>query len=167
MTLSRSLLAGPLLFLLGCVHYTPYTFEQLAERGTHRVFGRMPDQAIEACAAALETLGYRVTVKNAEQGLVKTAPHSIMTSVAGGRGYARVTEDGLAWAIQVEKAGNDVVLYAAPRGFRNGSEFKDEGMWVAEVMDAKFQDLWNEIDSTMGAGGIRVGESYSPPPARN
>jgi hypothetical protein len=37
-----------------------------------------------------------------------------------------------------------------PRGFRNGSEIDQEGVWVAEVMDAKFRDLWREIENNLG-----------------
>lgn len=134
-----------------CAHYTVLSQAQLAERGTHRYTNTTRETATEACATALATLGYRVTVKEPDTGIVKTAPASIMTSATGGRGYANITDDGLAWSIVVEPSGGDVILHATPRGFRNGSELRDESMWVAEVMDAKFRDLWREIDGTLGA----------------
>jgi hypothetical protein len=133
-----------------CSHYTLLSTAELNQRGTHRYANTSRQQATEACAIALSTLGYRVTVKQPEPGIVKTAPASIMTSATGGRGYANVIEDGLAWSIVVEPSGSDVVVHATPRGFRNGSELEDEGIWVAEVMDAKFRALWREMDGTLG-----------------
>jgi hypothetical protein len=133
-----------------CGHYTVLSPAQLTERGTHRYGNTSREKATEACATALSTLGYKVTVKQPESGIVKTAPASMMTSATGGAGYANVTEDGLAWSLVVEPSGSDVVIHAKPRGFRNGSEMQDEGMWVAEVMDGKFGDLWREIDGTLG-----------------
>jgi hypothetical protein len=134
--------------------YSALSPTQLAERGTHRYPGVTREKAVDACAMALSTLNYRVTVKQSETGLVKSAPAAIMTSATGGRNYATVSEDGLAWSIVVETAGNDVIVRATPRGFRNGSEVHDEGMWVAEVMDAKFRDLWREVDENLGAGKV-------------
>jgi hypothetical protein len=131
-------------------HYTTLSPAQLTERGTHRYANATREKATEACAVALATLGYKVTVKQPESGVVKTAPSSIMTSATGGAGYADVTEDGLAWSIAIDSAGSDVVVHATPRGFRNGSEVRDDGMWVAEVMDAKFGDLWREMGATLG-----------------
>ncbi len=137
------------LVVSACTHYTVLSPAQLSERGTHRYANTSREKVIEACAAALATLGYKVTVKQPESGVVKTAPASIMTSATGGGGYASVTEDGLAWSLVVETSGADVVVHATPRGFRNGSEVQDEKMWVAEVMDGKFRDLWREIDGTL------------------
>ena len=135
---------------VSCAHYTPYTAQQLIDRGTHCIAGVSAAQALDGSATALTTLGYTVTLKNAEQGVVKTAPKTIMVSATGVGNSANATDDGIAWSIQIETAGGDVVLHAVPRAFRNGSEIHDEGIWVAEVMDSKFQDLWNEIDSTLG-----------------
>jgi hypothetical protein len=134
----------------GCTSYTVLSPAEIAARGTHRYAHTNRDRATEACAAALATLGYRVTVKQLESGVVRTAPASVMTSATGGRGYANITEDGLAWSIVVSAAGDDVIVRATPRGFRNGSEMKEEGIWVAEVMDAKFRDLWSELDAALG-----------------
>ena len=140
--------------LLACIHYTTLTPTQLSERGTRRYANTSSEKALKACADSLSTLGYKVTVVQPESGIIKTAPHSIMTSATGGAGYANVTDDGLAWAVAVEQSGNDVVVHATPRGFRNGSEVHEDGMWVAEVMDAKFKDLWNEIDQNLGTVGV-------------
>jgi hypothetical protein len=136
--------------VVACVHFTPLSDAQLVERGTHRYAGFDRAKLTEACAAALATLGFKVTVKDPDKGLVKTSPQTIMVSATGGPGYANTTDDGLAWAIAVEASGADVVVHAAPRGFRNGSEVREDGMWVAEVMDAKFKDLWREVDDTIG-----------------
>ncbi len=144
----------------GCVHYTPYTAAQLAEKGTHHVPLEV-GPSVEAVAASLATLGYRVTLKNAERGVVKTSAKSIMTSSrtsATGNSYSatatsEVVEDGLAWAIEVRPDPNGgSIVTATPRGFRNGAEIQTEGMWVAEVMDPLFRDLWREVDSTVGPG---------------
>lgn len=145
-----------LLFLVtsGCAHYTPYTAPQLAAKGTHPARGQSVASTVEAAAVSLTTLGYRITVKDTERGIVKTSARPIMTSAttSGGQYSAssEVVEDGLAWALLVEADGSGAVVHATPRGFRNGSELHDEGMWVAEVMDAKFNDLWAELDSTLG-----------------
>ena len=156
--MKRALTAVLSLFASACVHYTPYTAVQLAEKGTHAAPGQSVASTVEAVAVSLATLGYRVTVKDPERGIVKTSAKPIMTSatttVSGGEytatGSSEVVEDGLAWALRVEADGSGAVVHATPRGFRNGSEIHDEGMWVAEVMDAKFQDLWSELDSTLG-----------------
>jgi hypothetical protein len=129
-----------------CASYTVLTPAQVAERGTRRYANVSREKATDACATALATLGYKVTVTQPEAGIVKTAASTMMTSATGDRNYANVTEDGLAWSIVIEVSGADVVVHAAPRGFRNGTEVQDAGMWVAEVMDAKFRDLWREID---------------------
>lgn len=71
---------------------------------------------------------------------MKTSPATMMTSATGNASQAEVVEDGLAWSLAVEATGGDVVVHATPRGFRNGSEVHDEGMWVAEVMDAKYRE---------------------------
>lgn len=147
-----------LMAVSSCAHYTPYTPQQLEAKGTHRLHGLDVPAAVEAVAVSLTTLGYRVTLKDPQRGLVKTSAKSIMTSsttTASGGPYAatatsEMVEDGLAWAIQVEADGTGSVVRATPRGFRNGSEIHDEGMWVAEVMDPKFRDLWAELDSTTG-----------------
>jgi hypothetical protein len=156
----KTLSLTALLFVVasGCVHYTPYTAPQLAAKGTHPAPGQNVASTVEAVAVSLTTLGYRVTVKDAERGIVKTSAKPIMTSAtttASGGQYSatassEVVEDGLAWALSIEADGSGAVVHATPRGFRNGTELHDEGMWVAEVMDAKFNDLWNELDSTLG-----------------
>ena len=73
--------------------------------------------------------GYTVTVK--ERGVVKTAPQVVARSASGGAGYARETEDGLAWSFAILPEGDGVVVHATPRGFRNGSEQHGD-IWVAE-----------------------------------
>jgi hypothetical protein len=143
-------LPSTLLLAVACFH--AYTPQQLEHLGTHRLAGKSIAQAVEITAVALETLGYRVTVKNTEQGIVKTAPRTTMTSASGGSNYANVTEDGLAWVIAISGSSSSAVLHATPRGFRNGSEMRGEGIWVAEVMDQKFADLWNEVDEAAGGG---------------
>lgn len=135
--------------LFGCVHYTNLTKAQLEERGTRRYANVTREQVTEASAIALETLGYRVTLKQPETGVVKTQPKTILVSATGSRTYAQATEDQLAWAVNIEPSGSDVVLHALPRGFRNGTEQKEDGIWVAEMIDTKFRDLLNEITSTL------------------
>ncbi|MEO6575029.1 MAG: hypothetical protein ABIP89_14390 [Polyangiaceae bacterium] len=142
---------------LACGHYTVLTPAQLAERGTHRYPNVSRENGTEACASALSTLGYKVTVMRPDTGLIKTAPATIMVSATGGAGYANTSEDGLAWGIVVETSGSDVVVHATPRGFRNGSELHDANMWTAEIMDAKFQDLWREVDGTLNTQGPAKG----------
>lgn len=133
-----------------CVHYTILSPAEMSQMGTRKYAATPVDKATEATAAALATLGYKVTVK--ESGLVKTAPQTIMASASGGRGYANITEDGLAWSIAIEQSGADVIFHATPRAFRNGSEMHGDDTWVAEVMVSKFRDLWHEIDGNLGAG---------------
>jgi hypothetical protein len=129
--------------------FHPLTPAALAERGTHRYPGVDRDKATDACAVALETLGYKVTMKDPATGLVKTAPKTIMVSAVGHGATADVTEDGLAWSLAVEQSGSDVVVHATPRGFRNGSEMHEENVWVAEAIDSKFDDLWHEVDGVL------------------
>jgi hypothetical protein len=132
-----------------CVSYHPLTPAELSLRGTHRYPGVARERATDACAVALATLGYQVTLKEPESGVIKTAPKVIMVSATGGPGYANATEDGLAWSVDVEQAGSDSVVHATPRGFRNGTEMHEENMWVAEAIDGKFDDLWHEVDGVL------------------
>ena len=127
---------------------------QLTERGTRRYANVRREKATEAAATALATLGYVVTVEDRASGVVKTAPLKILSTmtITDGEGSATTTEDRLAWILTVEASGPDVVVHAVPRGFRNGSELHDANMWQAEVMNAKFQDLWREIDETLRMG---------------
>ena len=148
--------------VIACGHYTVLTPAQVAERGTHRYANVSREAGTEACATALSTLGYKVTVKRTESGVVRTAPATIMVSATGGAGYANASEDGLAWGIVVEPSGADVVVHATPRGFRNGSELHDANMWTAEIMDAKFQDLWREVDGTLNVPGSGKAEEGGP-----
>jgi hypothetical protein len=135
--------------------YHPLTAAQLADLGTHRYPGVTRDKATDACATALATLGYNVTVKEPGTGVIKTAPKTISVSSSGSAyGHsmsASVTEDGLAWSVSVEQSGDDAVVHATPRGFRNGSEMHEDNMWVAEAIDGKFKDLWTEVDGAIGA----------------
>lgn len=134
-----------------CHTYTPLTSVQLTELGTHRYSNVTREKAVESCGTALTTLGYKVTVLEPASGMVKTAPHTIMVSASGNQNTASATEDGVAWSIVVEASGADVVFHATPRAFRNGSELHEDGMWVEEIMNSKFQDLWHELDSMLGA----------------
>ena len=144
----------------------PLTPAQLADLGAHRYPGVTREHATEACAAALATLGYNVTVREPATGIIKTAPRTIATTATGGRYSASVTDDGLAWTVAVEPSGSDVVVHVTPRGYRNGSEVHAENMWVAEVMNDKFKDLWTEVDSNLGARATVTGATVSATPAR-
>ena len=137
------------LLLSSCASYTPLSQKQLTDMGTHRFAKVNRAKLTEASAVALETLGYRVTLKQPAAGVVKTSPTTVMTSATGHAHAASVTQDGLAWTLRIEQTGSGAVVRATPRGYRNGSEMRRDGMWVAEVMDQKFQDLWREIDTTL------------------
>ncbi len=145
--------------LSACTHYQILTSEQLSERGTKTYKGVSVEKSIEATLAALETLGYNITLKEvkAKMALIKTAPLDVMTSATGTASgtanhsviAANVTRDGLSWALLIRPDGNDVRINARPKAYRNGAEMTGEGIFVAEVMDPRFRDLWNEIDSIL------------------
>jgi len=146
LTMKTAMLSLSLLFA-GCFHMLTPT--ELSDRGT-RVFKKVAvSRATNACAEALETLGYKVTVKALEVGMVTTAPKVIMVSASGGNGYAAMTEDALSWSVNVKTKGNVLRVHAVPRGFRNGSDISQRGM-PDVVIDPKFNDLWNELASTLG-----------------
>ena len=133
--------------LSGCFHILTPT--ELADRGT-RVFHKTTlASATTACADALATLGYKVTVKDAELGVVKTAPKVIQIGATGGNGYANVTEDALSWSVHVKLVSDAVRIHAVPRGSRNGSDISQRGM-PDVVIDPKFKDLWSELATTLG-----------------
>ena len=133
--------------------------EEMQNRGTREYTRVKAEEAVSACSVALDTLGYRVTVSDAKSGIIRTAPKSFMVTtsgtVSGSASYANVAtevqEDGLAWVIQVKRSGEKTVVRATPHGFRNGSEMHKEKMWVAEVMDSKFADLWGQIEANLPA----------------
>ena len=143
----KTAMVGLLVLVSGCFHMLTPT--ELSDRGT-RVFRKVAvAKATGACAEALETLGYKVTVKDLELGRVKTAPKVIQVSAAGGNGYASMTEDALAWSVNIKTKGELVRIHAVPRGYRNGSDISQRGM-PDVVIDPKFNDLWNELSSSLG-----------------
>jgi len=129
--------------------YHPLTPAQLAQRGTRSYSNLTREQATEASAAALATLGFEVTVTDVSAGVVKTAPKVMHVTAVGGYGYASAIEDGLAWSIQVDSAGKDAVVHCTPRAFRNGAEMYAPNVWVAEAIDDKFRDFWHELDGDL------------------
>lgn len=144
--------------------YTTLTPAQLKERGTGTYTNVTVERGVEAVASALTTLGYKVTVKDVQAGIVKTAPREIMVSSTAtatrGVGFndrtvtaqAETTKDELAWRVTVRAEGTGVRIEAEPRGFRNGSEISDQqGMWTAEIMDPKFRDISRELSDVLGA----------------
>ncbi len=133
-----------------CIHYTPLTSAELQQRGTHRYANTTKARATDAASKALSTLGFNVTVEEPEKGVIKTSPQRMGASASGGNGYAYVTEESFSWSIVVESSGDDAVVRATPHGFRNGSEVRDEGIWVGQIIDPKFQDLWREMDDVLG-----------------
>ncbi len=145
--------ASFLVFASGCLfpHYTVLSAAQLADRGTHHFQNQSRERVTQACVTALTTLGYQVTVQDPATGVIKTSPAPMSSSATGGVGYVNVVDDGLAWVISVDAVGAEITVHATPRGFRNGTEVHDANMWVAQVMDAKFRDLWSEVDSNVKA----------------
>ncbi len=150
---------------LACANYTPITPAQLVERGTHRYANVTVEKATQGCATALATLGYKVTVTEAQSGVVKTAPLAFtatattkasaqkdpLTGNVSAHAETEMTQDGLAWRVAVEGTGADVIVRLTPRAYRNGSEITEGEIWIAEVMDAKFRDVWREVDAAVGA----------------
>jgi hypothetical protein len=137
----------------GCagLFYSPMTAAEVREHGTRRYAHLPPDKVTQACATALDTLGYRVTVSRV--GLVKTAPKVVMTSASGSYGYATATEDSLAWTVSVRTVGPEAVVVAQPRGYRNGTEMVGERVWTAQILDPKLHDLWRELDGNLEMTG--------------
>lgn len=133
----RNILIGiSAIYLSGCTTYQVLTSDQLSERGTKVYKGVSVERSIEATLAALKVLGYDVTLKEvkAKMALIKTAP---------------MNRDGVSWALLIRPDGDDVQIKARPKAYRNGAEMTGEKVFVAEVMDPRFRDLWNEIDGLL------------------
>jgi hypothetical protein len=145
-------LLGPM--TTGCYLFksvTVLTPAQMTERETRHYPGVDREKAIAAVATALDTLGYKVTVRMPEKGVVKTAPKTVSVSATSNGYTASATEDQLAWTITVGSAGTESVVRAVPRPFRNGNEIGEGEMkWAAEAIDPKFRDLWKELDAALG-----------------
>ena len=71
------------------------------------------------------------------------------SSYSGNSGSAEVQDDSLAWTVQVTNGSGGAHIRAVPRGFRNGSEMRGDDIWVAKVIDPKFDDFWHEVDSNL------------------
>lgn len=122
---------------------TPLSKADLDKRSTRSFPAVTVAKAVEASRVALATLGYSVTLTNPSLGLVKTGPRIM---------YSRDAQrDELAWTLHVEAVGAGVLVRAVPRAFRNGTEMTGENVWVAEIIDPKFNDLWRELGSTISA----------------
>ncbi|MGQ0508823.1 MAG: hypothetical protein ACT4TC_26275 [Myxococcaceae bacterium] len=153
------------LMIFSCVHYTFLKPADLEARGTRTFSNVTSEKAVEASAVALSTLGYQVTQKSKEAGVVKTAPQDILVTqktettvdrtplantVRGATSSSTQTRDGLAWTLRISGAGDGVKIVALPRAYRNGSELVEDA-FVAEVMDPRFNALWREIEGSMSA----------------
>ena len=147
----NKVLAFVFLMMSGCYHIL--TGAELAAHGTRQFSQVSRAQAVAASATALETLGYKITVKEVERGIIKTAPRVIMVNAVGGPGYANASEDALAWNVVVEDSASGAVIHAEPRGFRNGTEISERGM-PDILVDPKFRDLFKEISSTLGVAPV-------------
>ena len=145
----------------GCYHYHLLTPAELASRGTRQFSQTTQTQAVEATASALETLGYKVTLKVPETGLLKTAPKVFVVYATGNASSATAHEDAVAWNVQVEPASTGVVIHASPRGFRNGTEITERGM-PDVVIEPKFRDLWKEISSSLGSPAVEAAPTADP-----
>jgi hypothetical protein len=145
--MKRVVLALGLTTLAGCFHIL--TTEQLVQRSTREFWSVTTEQATEGCAKALETLGYKVTVKDLPTGVIRTAPKSIYVTASGGNGTATLTEDALAWNVQIQPISSGVVVKATPRAYRNGDDITARGL-PDIVIDPKFNTLWSEFSSALG-----------------
>jgi hypothetical protein len=149
-----------------CTSYTVLTPADLQQRGTRSFPGATRQAAVEASATALESIGYRVTQRSADTGIVKTAPReifaeattqtdlersAILDRVEGAKSTTTVQRDALAWTLRITPSGDGVTIVATPRAYRNGDEIDDPNAFVAEVMDPKFAALWREVGDSMGA----------------
>ncbi len=136
--------------LTGCaLFFTPLTKEELSQRGKRHFSKVGSERLTRVTTVALQSLGYHVTVTDSSTGLIRTAPHSMIVSATGSSGGANVTEDGLAWVVRIGEDSSGNFVQATPRGFRNGSEMRAEGIWIASIIDPKFEDLWREIEETL------------------
>jgi hypothetical protein len=123
--------------------------EELEQRTTRHFPAATRQQAVEACSTALATLGYEVTFKQLERGIIRTSPKVIVRRAHGYGGHAVASEDALGWAISVTPVDQGVRIAARPRAFRNGRE--NNIPWVAHVIDGLFRDLWKEIEQMLGS----------------
>jgi hypothetical protein len=119
------------------------------------------EQATEASAQAMATLGFQVTQKDAQKGLVRTAPKPFMESAhatAVGSGNTATAsavsyEDAIAWDIKIDSSSDGVVLHAMPRAYTNGNDVTERGL-PAEAIDPKFRDLFRELDASMSSAAV-------------
>jgi hypothetical protein len=140
---------------------------ELQAHGTRRYPNVARDKVVDACATALANLGYDVTQKTPEMGQVRTKPKTVgvsaRTSSVGStyhssRRYSTTydnsvttqTTAALAWNVLAEASGPDVVVHLTPRAYQNGAEVHEEGIWIGSATDALFNDLFAEIDATLG-----------------
>ena len=150
--------------LAGCTSYTVLGPAEMQQRGTRSFPGVTREKAVEASAVALESLGYKVTQRSADAGLVKTAPleifveahteteveRSVITDrVSGAQSTTTAQRDALAWTLRVTPSGDGVTILATPRAYRNGDAIDDPNAFVAEIMDPKFAGLWREVGDSM------------------
>ena len=152
--------------------YTVLTSDQITERGTRTFEGVSLEAAVEMSAASLKTLGYEVTIADAAKGVVKTSPAVIFTQATGTSSYSQfggthvsnVQRDGLAWSLSIRSLGAAVQIVARPRAYRNSQELTGDQIFVAEIVDPKFESLWREIGENLGQSPNRPPASKAPTP---
>jgi hypothetical protein len=131
---TRILLTLVLAAAAGCIHVLKPN--EIAQRGTRPYPNVTQEQATEASAQAMTTLGFQVTQKDAQNGLVRTAPKAFMESAhatAVGSGNTATAsavsyEDAIAWDIKIDSSSDGVVLHAMPRAYTNGNDVTERGL---------------------------------------
>ncbi len=149
------------LALCACQSFHALTSIEMEQRGTRILPDTSVEKVVHASDIALKNLGFAISQKElqAESGMVKTAPREIMVTASSTSNYSRVTQsarsqatvtrDEMAWVLNIYQEGKDVRVSARPRAFRNGDEIIGKEVFVAQVVDPKFQALWQELTENL------------------
>ncbi|MGE0551739.1 MAG: hypothetical protein AB7R00_32140 [Kofleriaceae bacterium] len=134
------------------------TPEDLANQGTRSFEHRSVHDAVAAVSSAFETLGYVMTEHDAAAGIVRTAPRRMSLALTAGAGFT--AQDRIAWWALSAGISEGVEVRLIPYPHRGATVVVDY-VFVAEVMDPLFDELWravgNSMSGTTRAGRIRRG----------
>lgn len=128
----------------------------VAERGTH-TFAADRHRVFVATEGALKVLGYEVAFSDETVGVIKTAPHTIVTAGTTEPtvpGFAATTTTATiyarSYAIQLVDDQGQTRVEATPRMFAGGNDISQRDIWNLGVENNAWYQLFNEIGSNLG-----------------
>ncbi|MGE0867736.1 MAG: hypothetical protein AB7P03_04180 [Kofleriaceae bacterium] len=131
-------------------HFAVMTPDELSHAGTRSYGQRSVAEAVRAVAAAFDGLGYHLTEQDPSAGVVRTAPRRMSLALTAGAGFSE--QDKMAWWALSSGVSDGVEVRLIPYPHR-GAALVNDYVFVAEIMDPLFDELWRAVGMGMSGGG--------------